>query len=68
MFGTHRKGFDWKEVAEALGMTRAVSRVAFWREIQRSRRNGIATRGSATVVQDESDPHVLKRIRNRSTR
>ncbi len=37
MFGTDRRGFTWKEVAEVLHMTRAVARAAFWREIKRSR-------------------------------
>ena len=30
-------GFDWKEVAEVLRVTRAVARATFWREIKRSR-------------------------------
>jgi|CZKY01.1.fsa_nt_gi hypothetical protein len=34
MFGTHRRGFDWKEIAEVLHITRAVARATFWRENQ----------------------------------
>jgi hypothetical protein len=33
MFGAHRRGFDWKEIAKVLHVTRAVARATFWREI-----------------------------------
>jgi hypothetical protein len=36
MSGTDRKGFDWKEIAEVLRITRVVDGLAFWREIKKS--------------------------------
>ncbi len=47
MFGTHRRGFDWKEIAEVLHMTRTVARATFWREIRHSRSKKDEARPSA---------------------
>jgi hypothetical protein len=60
MFGAHRRGFDWKEIAEVLHMTRAVARAPFWREIKRSRAKKVAARPPATVGQEARDPDTLK--------
>ncbi len=60
MFGTHRRGFDWKEIAKVLHMTRAVARVTFWREIKRSRSKSVDAQPPAVVIQDESDSDTLK--------
>ena len=35
MLGLRRRGFDWKEIAEALHITETAARTAFWREIKR---------------------------------
>jgi DNA-directed RNA polymerase specialized sigma24 family protein len=36
MLGLRRRGFDWKEIAEALHMSETAARTAFWREIRRA--------------------------------
>jgi len=68
MAGADRKEFDWKEIAETLRMTRVVARVAFWREIKRSRLKKVEAPPSATVVQNEGDTDALRLKRNRSKR
>jgi hypothetical protein len=55
MFGAHRRGFAWKEIAKVLHMTRAVARATFWREIKRSRSKSVESQPSGIVIQDESD-------------
>ncbi len=37
MFGAHRRGFDWKEIAEVLHVTQTAARAAFWSEVKRAR-------------------------------
>lgn len=37
MLDLRAKGFDWKEIAEALQMTDTAARTAFWREVKRAR-------------------------------
>jgi len=68
MFGAHRIGFDWKEIAEVLHLTRAVARPTFWSEIRRSRSKSVAAQPPATVIQDESDPDNLKLGKPRASR
>jgi hypothetical protein len=60
MFGAHRRGFDWKEIAKVLHVTRAVARATFWREIKRSRSKSVKAQPNAMVIQDESDPDARK--------
>ena len=36
MLGLRRRGFDWKEIADALHMSETAARTAFWREIRRA--------------------------------
>jgi|ERR1051326_5938216 hypothetical protein len=60
MFGAHRRGFDWKEIAKVLRVTPAVGRATFWREIKRSRSKSVAARTAATVIRDESDSDTRK--------
>ena len=60
MFGAHRRGFDWKEIADVLHMTRAVTRAPFWREIKRPRSKKVEARPPATVSQEERGPDTLK--------
>ena len=55
MFGARRRGFDWKEIAKVLHVTRAVARATFWREIKRSRSKSVEAQPPAIVIQDESD-------------
>ena len=68
MFGAHRRGFDWKEIAKVLHMTRAVARATFWREIKRSRSKSVAAQPPATVIQDESDSDNQKLRKPRASR
>ena len=44
MFGAHHRGFDWKEIAEVLHITRAMARATFWQEIKRSRSKSVEAR------------------------
>ena len=68
MFGTHRRGFDWKEIAEVLHITRVVSRATFWREIKRSRSKSVEAQPPAIVIQGESDSDTLKLGKPRASR
>ena len=60
MFGAHRRGFNWKEIAKVLHVDRAVARATFSREIKRSRSKRVAAKPAATVIQDERDSDTLK--------
>jgi len=60
MSDARRRGFAWKEVAEALHMTRAVARATFWREIKRSRSKKRESPPPAIDIQEESDSDILK--------
>ena len=60
MFGARHRGFDWKEIAKVLHITRAVARATFWREIKRSRSKSVEAQPSAIVIKDESDSHAMK--------
>jgi len=68
MFGAHRRGFDWKEIAEVLHITRAVARATFWREIKRSRSKSVEAQPPAIVIQGESDSDTLKPGKPRASR
>jgi hypothetical protein len=68
MFGAHRRGFAWKEVADVLHMTRAVARATFWREIKRSRPKKDGSPPPAIVFQGETDSDTLKRGKPRASR
>ena len=59
MRGADRRGFDWKEVAKVLRMSRAASRPAFWREVKRSRSKSIEAQAPAIVIPDKSDSDTL---------
>ena len=67
MFGAHRRGFAWKEVAEVLHMTRAKARATFWREIKRSRSKKGESPPPAIVIQGETDSDTLKRGKPRAS-
>jgi hypothetical protein len=60
MFGTHRRGFDWNEIAKVLHLTRAVARATFWTEIRRSTSKSVAAQPPANVIRDESDSDTPK--------
>ena len=55
MSGTDRRGFDWKEIAEALHVTGVTAHVTFWREVQRLRSKGVDRRPPAIVLKEESE-------------
>lgn len=40
MLGLRSRGFDWKEIADALHMSETAARTAFWREIRRAASKG----------------------------
>lgn len=60
MFGTHRKGFTWKEVAEVLHITETAARVGFWSAIRRPRPKKEEAQPSAMAVQEERGPATQK--------
>ena len=60
MSGTDRRGFDWKETAEALHLTRVAARSSFWREVKRSRPRRGEAKPSAIDMRDERDSDALK--------
>ena len=60
MLGAHSRGFDWKEIAEVLHITRAAARATFWREIKRSRSKSVKAQPPAIAIQDESGPDARK--------
>jgi len=68
MFGAHRRGFAWKEVAEVLYITRTAARVTFWREIKRSRSKKRESPPPAIVIRGESDSDTLKHRKPRASR
>lgn len=68
MYDADRREFDWKEVAKVLRMTRAASRLTFWREIKHSRSKSIKAKAPAIVIQDKSDLDTLKLGKTRASR
>jgi hypothetical protein len=68
MFDAHRRGFDWKEIAKVLHVTRAVGRATFWREIKRSRSKGGASQPLASDIQGDTDSDALKLRKPRASR
>lgn len=60
MLGAHRRGFDWKEIAEVLHMTRAVTRSTFWREIKRTKSKKVEAQSDGTASQRERDSDTPK--------
>jgi hypothetical protein len=68
MLGAHSRGFDWKEIAEVLHITRAAARATFWREIKRSRSKTVEAQPPAIVSHGESDSDTLKLGKARGSR
>lgn len=60
MFGMHRRGFTWKEVAEVLHLTQTVARGTFWSELRRSRSKKDEAQPSTIVIQEEPAPDAQK--------
>ena len=60
MLGAHRRGFDWKEVAKVLHMSRATVRATFSQEIKRARSKDAQAPQSARVIQEQSDSGAQK--------
>lgn len=59
MFGTHRSGFDWKEMAEVLRVTTAAP-ASFWRELRRRRSKEVQTHTRATTIDGERERDTRK--------
>jgi hypothetical protein len=68
MLGTRSRGFDWREVAKVLRITRDAASTTFWREIKRRRSKGIEIQPPATVGQNETEPDILKPGKPRASR
>jgi hypothetical protein len=60
MFGTHRNGFTWKEVAKVLHVTRTVARVSFWNQIKRPGSKKEKTQPSAIAIQEKCGPDARR--------
>ena len=68
MLGARSRGFDWREVAKVLRITRDAASATFWREIKRPRSKGIEIQPPATGGQNETEPVTLKPGRPRAVR
>jgi len=68
MLGARSRGFDWREVAKALRITRGVAGATFWREIKRPRSKGIDVQPPATGSQNETNLDTLKPGKPRASR
>jgi hypothetical protein len=60
MLGARRRGFDWKEVAEVLHMSRAVAQATFWSEIKRPKAKSVKDQPSGRVSRGKPNSHALK--------
>jgi len=67
MYGADRRGFEWKEVAKVLRMTRAAARLTLWREIRRSRTKSIEAQAPAIISRDETDLNTPRRGKARAS-
>jgi len=43
MFGAHRRGFDWKGIAEVLHVTQTAARAAFWSKVKQASSKDVKT-------------------------
>jgi len=68
MHGENRRGFNWKEVAKVLRISRAEARITFWREIKSARSKRIEAQAPAVVSRDETDSDTLKLGKARASR
>jgi hypothetical protein len=68
MLGARSRGFDWREIAKVLRITRDAASATFWREIKRPRSKGIEIQSPATGGQNETEPDTLKPGRPRAVR
>ena len=60
MLGARSRGFDWKEIAKVLRITRGAAGATFWREIKRSRSKTIEIQPPRICRQKEKDSDTLK--------
>ena len=60
MFGARRRGFDWKEVAKVLQMTRATVQATFLQKIKRARSKDAQAPQLARVIQQQNDSGAQK--------
>ena len=58
MLGLRSRGFDWKEVADALHMSETTARTAFWREIRRAASKGSREGSSRKPTMNINNEHV----------
>ena len=68
MLGARSRGFDWREIAKGLRITRDAASATFWREIKRPRSKGIEVQSPATEGQNETEPDTMKPGRPRAAR
>jgi|HubBroStandDraft_4_1064222.scaffolds.fasta_scaffold04541_7 hypothetical protein len=68
MLGARSRGFDWREVAKVLRITRDAASATFWREIKRPRSTGIDVQPPATGGQNETNLDTLKPGKPRASR
>jgi len=68
MLGARNRGFDWREIAKVLRITRGAAGATFWREIKRPRSKGIDVQPSAIGGQNETDLDALKSGKPRASR
>ena len=68
MLGARSRGFDWKEIAKVLRITRGAARATFWQEIKRSRSKAIEVQPPATARQNETNLDTLKPGKRRASR
>ena len=68
MLGARSRGFDWREIAKVLRITRDAASATFWREIKRPRSKGIDVQPPATGGQNETNLDTLKPGKPRASR
>ena len=68
MFGRDRRGFDWKEIAEVLHLTKTPARAAFWSEIKRARFKDLNTNSKENSLSGVNCPARVRTIGRRILR
>jgi hypothetical protein len=53
MSGTHRKEFNWKEIAAVLRMPSCQKCATFWQEVKRSREKNMPTKRPPSGTQED---------------
>ena len=68
MLGARSRGFDWREIAKVLRISRDAAGAIFWQEIKRPRSKGIDVQPPAAGGQNETDLDTLKSGKPRASR